>query len=420
MAQGTKSGVVAVVDVGSTHVACLVARVTPSADADAPNIHVTGASHVKSEGVGAAGVTDLKAAEKAIRTAIDAAEQRAGVTLERVVVASNAGKPKARLITTELELGGGAASPREIRLLDAHARRSAGDDGSVLMHFIRRFYCGDDGERLEDPEGMRLSTLSADYCLVEADQHAWANLSACVEASHVKIAKRVVSPLAAAIACLSSDEAHQGVVCVDIGGSATSYAVFEDGALSDVGLIRIGSQHITNDIAMGLNITMEDAEHHKMLNGNAMAASDFVDEADGDLLDSRPAGGGGRQISIRRGDLNMILRARVDEILDMVEQKIGADAFGGRIRNIVLSGGGSRLHGLELLVQSRFGLPVRLGRPEVIRGMPEVLNGPTGCVLAGLLLVAADAPQAEYAGLASGAESGFWTRVGHWWSENFY
>jgi Actin-like ATPase involved in cell division len=170
MAQGTKSGVVAVVDVGSTHVACLVARVTPSADADAPNIHVTGASHVKSEGVGAAGVTDLKAAEKAIRTAIDAAEQRAGVTLERVVVASNAGKPKARLITTELELGGGAASPREIRLLDAHARRSAGDDGSVLMHFIRRFYCGDDGERLEDPEGMRLSTLSADYCLVEAER----------------------------------------------------------------------------------------------------------------------------------------------------------------------------------------------------------------------------------------------------------
>jgi Actin-like ATPase involved in cell division len=102
MAQGTKSGVVAVVDVGSTHVACLVARVTPSADADAPNIHVTGASHVKSEGVGAAGVTDLKAAEKAIRTAIDAAEQRAGVTLERVVVALNAGKPKARLITTKL------------------------------------------------------------------------------------------------------------------------------------------------------------------------------------------------------------------------------------------------------------------------------------------------------------------------------
>ncbi len=420
MAQGTKNGIVAVVDVGSTHVACLVARVAPSADGHSPDIHVTGASHIKSEGVGAAGVTDLKAAEKAIRTAIDSAEQRAGVTLERVVVASNAGKPKARLITTELDLGGGAATPREIRLLDAHARRSAAEDGSVLMHFIRRYYSGDDGERLDDPEGMRLATLSADYCLVEADQHAWANLSACVEASHVKIAKRVVSPLAAATACLSADEIHQGVVCIDIGGSATSFAVFEDGALIDVGLIRIGSQHITNDIAMGLNITMEDAEHHKMLNGNAMAASDFVDEADGELLEGRPSGGGGRQISIRRGDLNMILRARVDEILDMVEQKIGADNFGGRIRNIVMSGGGSRLHGLELLVQSRFGLPVRLGRPEVIRGMPEVLNGPTGCVLAGLLLLAADAPQARYAGLSSGTESGLWTRFGHWWTENFY
>lgn len=85
-----------------------------------------------------------------------------------------------------------------------------------------------------------------------------------------------------------------------------------------------------------------------------------------------------------------------------------------------MSGGGSRLHGLELLVQSRFGLPVRLGRPEVIRGMPEVLNGPTGCVLAGLLLLAADAPQARYAGLSSGTESGLWTRFGHWWTENFY
>ncbi|NBT41708.1 MAG: hypothetical protein EBT20_14795, partial [Alphaproteobacteria bacterium] len=106
--------------------------------------------------------------------------------------------------------------------------------------------------------------------------------------------------------------------------------------------------------------------------------------------------------------------------LDLLETEFDDSLHNGRVRNIVITGGGARLNGMELLMQNRFGVPVRLGRPQVIRGMPEVLSGPSGCVLTGLLLAVADTNQAKCAGLVMPEDLGVFGRLKHWWSENFY
>lgn len=420
MMRKVKSGVIAVLDLGATHIDCAVARVVRDGPMSAPSIHVLGASHVESQGVGATGITDLKSAEKAIRIAIDSAEKRAEVTLDSIVVGANIGRPTARLVTTEIDMVGKAVGTRELNALENHARRDGQEERLKLLHFNRRYYIGDNEDILQDPLGIRVGVLAAEHCLVEVEAHAWANLQACVESTHLKLQQPVLATMAAAAASVSEDEFEQGVICIDMGGAATAFALYCDGAIQTVGQVRVGAHHITRDISLGLNITIEDAERLKMMNGNAMANPLYGGGDVDATLHARPVGGGGMDVPIRQHDLNQILCARVDEILDLLETEFDGALHNGRVRNIVITGGGARLNGMELLMQNRFGVPVRLGRPQVIRGMPEVLSGPSGCVLTGLLLAVADTNQAKRAGLVMPEDLGVFGRLKHWWSENFY
>jgi cell division protein FtsA len=246
------------------------------------------------------------------------------------------------------------------------------------------------------------------------------NLETSVQRCHLGLEDKVVSAYASGLACLVEDETQLGVTCIDMGGGTTSIAVFFDGELVHTDGIPLGGVHVTNDIARGLSTPLKQAERLKTLYGSALPlASD-----DREII-KVPLVGEGKTSEfsqVPRSMLVGIIRPRIEEILEMVYDRLkaaGFDKVAGR--RVVLTGGASQLPGVSELTSSIIDKQVRMGRPKAVEGMAEAASGPAFATSAGLLHYAvsnkAEAPSATYCPPEQ-ATHGF-GRLGQWIRENF-
>jgi cell division protein FtsA len=418
---------VAALDIGTSKIVCMIARLEPQAPQDvlhrrSHGVRVLGFSHIAAGGMKGGSVVDLAEAEKMVRHAIDIAENMAGVQLCSVVVSLSGGRVGSERFIAGIQLSNGVVTDAEIARVLAAASRHSVRDGRAVLHSLPIGYALDAATGIREPRGMLGRRFGVDMHMVTADVATVRNLMLTIERSHLSVEAMVATPYVAALAALADDEADLGTATIDLGAGTTTLSVFSGGHFVHADGFALGGAHVTLDLARGLNTRITDAERIKAIYGTVLTGGS--DEQD--MIAIPPVGEDEREPPqfVSRAAIVRIIKPRVEEILEMVRDRLKASPFAAEPRGrVVLTGGASQLAGIADLASRILQRPVRIGRPLGIAGLPDAAKGPAFAVAAGLLVY----PQAAHIEhfeprrtrqLMTGT-GGYMARVGQWLRESF-
>lgn len=412
-----RSGPIAVLDLGSSKLCCFIARGRPDG-----TFVLRGRGYQAAEGFRTGEVIDAEAASRSIVAVLDEAEREAGEQLREVVLAVGCGEPRSTHLRVDRALHGRAVTEEDVEaLLEQAARRTGAGDRTVL-HVLPLEVSVDGGRPLKDPRGMRGARLDMLAHVVTVRARPLADLIDCVQRCHVDVRGVISTTYAAALATLTEEEANRGCLVIDMGGGATGVAFVFGGRLAFVDQVPYGGDNVTQDLAYGLHTSQAHAERLKSLFGGVLPRYGDDDER----IMVPQVGDPERcpSLEVPRSRLTEIVRPRVEEILELVQDRL-ADAIelfrAMQPRSIVLTGGSSQIEGLDELAQEVFHLPVRCGRPSVVRSARGVESEPCCAAVSGALALArGDDGGARWrerqasAGLGQGLQ-----RLGSWLRQNF-
>ena len=379
-----RSGVFGVLDIGSTKVVCIIARIegdgTPRA---------LGFGWQKSRGVKAGSIVDMEEAERSIRAAVASAEEMADTLLKGVIVNLSCGQPESRLHNILWQVNGRAATMADLAGIMTESVRRTHAEGREAVHSFPLGFTVDATGGVDDPRGMVCDTLGARLHVLDAASHALSNLGQCLQRCELEVEEMVASPFAAGLATLVDDERELGAVCVDMGGGTTSLAAFAEGRLMHIAQLPVGGWQVTNDLARVLSTPITHAERLKTMHGSVLESG----EDRGEMLPVPMVGEDDDQIArIPREMIVKIIRPRLKESFELLRDRLDSSGLPGEFRRrIVLSGGASQLNGVRELAGRVLGrdVTVRTGRPRLVRGLPETASGPGFASAIGLLAWAA-------------------------------
>lgn len=438
-------GMFAALDIGTEKVSCAIGSLRPPSQAGGndfipfglslnqkrsadvptgstlPAITLLGFGQRASKGVTAHGISDLEALQDALSNAIYTAEDMAKQNIKEVYVNIPASWVKTQRIVTKLSL----SSPAPIQSVHLrklfHTAKSRTLEGDpYVVHLWPLSYQLDDLDGIHEPAGMIGKDLSATCLVVAASRTTVQNLSHCIGQCALDVAGVVVDPYAGGLACLARDEAELGATVVDIGGKLTQIACFHERHLTGLDVTSLGGVHITSDLARGLSTSLPQAERIKTLYGSLELGRARSDE----LVPITPMGTqvGPNVTYISRERIAMIIRARVDEILDKIDEtlrqmppEVNRIAF----QKILLTGGACQLPGLLEVAQARWPASrVRLGPPGGIDGLEGIAHSLAFSTAAGLLCYAAQDYQGHPMAAYDSRPLGFFQRFSLWLSEH--
>ena len=421
-----RAALVSALDIGTSKIACLVARLKPRATQDvlprrSHSIEIIGIGHIRSRGIKGGAITNLDEAEEAIRHAVAAAERMAGAQIDSVVVSVSSGRVASDLYAATVHVPGPMVADGDIeRVLSAGSRHSV-RGGRAVLHSLPIGYALDDARGIREPRGMLGKRLGVDMHVATVDAAAARNLMLCVERCHLSVEAMVASPYVSGLAALTDDEADLGAAVIDLGAGTTTLAVFANGHFVHADGFALGGRHVTMDIARGINARVSDAERIKTLYGSVLSGS--ADERDMITVSPSSEERDAPQI-VSRATLVRIIKPRAEEILEWVRDRLAASPLATDPRgHVVLTGGASQLNGLPELASRILGRQVRIGRPLGFSGLPEAAKGASFSVAAGMLVY----PQLAYLEhfeprssrrMMTGTDN-YLSRVGRWLRESF-
>ena len=364
------------IDVGTTKVCTLVGRVE-----DDKSIRILGVGIEPSEGIKKGIIVDLAAASQAITRSVEKAESTSGLEITSALV-SMAGAHVASVNSR----GAAAVNGNVIEQYDiAHAldqaRAVAIPYDREVIHVIQRGFTVDGQDGIRNPKGMHGYRLEVEAHIITAAAASSDNLRQCVGAAGVDVQQFVLNPLASAEVVLTEQERQMGVAVCDIGGGTTDLAIYVNGDVWHTMVLAVGGNHITQDIAHGLRLSVPQAEDVKKQQGYAVRTGVGSEE----YFAIRPFGED-RPVQINRQELAHIIEARVAEIFSLTLQEIKRSGYDGLLpAGMVLTGGTSALPGIKRVASEVLGLPVRTGQPENLLGLVDRLNSPAYSTGVGLL-----------------------------------
>lgn len=424
--QPGRTTLVAVLDIGSTKICCVIARLTPRPEGKSlkgrtHQAEVIGFGYGPSAGVKSGVISDLDKAEQAIRSVVGMAERMAGLTVQSVVVNVTAGRLGSETFSASVSLDGQEVERDDLqKVLRAVNERSVRPERSIV-HALPIGYSLDGQKGIRDPKGMVGEKLAIDVAVISAETLAMRNIELVLHRCHLQVEALVATPYASGLATLVDDEGQLGVACIDFGGATTTVSVFSDGHVVYTDAIAIGGHHLTLDIARQLSVSVADAERLKTLYASALPGQ--ADERD--LISIVPVGAQPDEApgQIPRSALTRIVRPRIEEILTAIRDRMQAtgmmDICG---RRFVLTGGASELTGLPEVARRVLARNVRNGRPMGIAGLPEMAKGAGFATVAGMLIYPQVCSQ-EYAAPRSSRKmtgtDGYLARVGSWLRSGF-
>jgi cell division protein FtsA len=417
---------VTVLDIGSSKIACTIAKLRPI-DASAAflphrthTVDLIGFGHQRARGIKSGVIVDMDAAEQSIRLAVDAAERMSGLTIESLIVNISAGHLSSEAYTASVAIGGHEVEDADIRrVLEAGSVHSL-REGRLVVHSLPIGFSLDEATFIRDPRGMLGETLSVDMHVVSADSAPIRNILLCIERCHLHVDAVVATPYASGLAVLVDDEAELGTCVIDCGGGTTTLAVFQNGRFVHADGLPVGGHHITTDIAVGLSTSLQQAERLKTLHGSPLPCP----SDDHEFLTITQIGDEAEANQVPRAQLVKIIRPRVEEILELVRDKLKAAGFlSSASRCVVLTGGASQLTGFGEVARRILGRQVRIGRPLGFSGLPESAKGPAFATVFGLSVYPqiAQIEQVEprkMRQLMTGTD-GYFARMGTWIRESF-
>jgi len=415
----TKNGLIAALDVGTSKIACFIARIE-----DGDHIRVLGIGHHASDGIRSGMITEVESAENAILATVHAAEQMAGETINEVIVNLSGGAPSSDILHYEVSIAGHEVGDSDVRKVLAQGHAACASNDRELIHCVPVGYSIDGAKGIRDPRGMYGDRLGINMHMVTATTGAVRTLVTCLARCRLEVADIVIAPYAAGLTALVEDEINLGATVIDMGAGTTSVAVFYDGHLIHTDSIPIGGAHVTADIARGLSTPLAHAERMKTLYGNAMASGS--DERE--LIDVPLMGEEDRNQAnhVPRSMLVGIIRPRLEETFELLRGRLeitGHDKIAGR--RVVVTGGASQLQGITDFAADVLDKQVRRGRPLKVAGLADSTGGPAFATCAGLLTFAErrpdEAPAAAMAArsrLMTQESYGLVGRFGLWLREN--
>jgi cell division protein FtsA len=423
-----RSHVVSVLDIGSTKVVCMIGRLTPRQESEilpgrTHSIEIIGIGHQRSRGVKTGVIVDLDALENVVRLAVDSAERMAGLTVDSLIVNVSAGRLASEIYTATVDLGGQEVVESDLRkVLSLAAQQSMRQERTVLHSIPAGFTL--DGERgIRDPLAMYGDLLGVDMHVVTAEVPSLKNLELAVNRAHLSVEAMVATPYASGLASLVDDEIELGCASIDMGGGTTTISVFAEGKLVHTDAISLGGHHVTTDLARGLSCRIDDAERLKAVHATALPAG----ADDGDVITIPPFGDDDRDLPthVPRALVSRIVRARVEETLELIRDRIQRSGFSPIVgKRVVLTGGASQLTGLPEVARRILARNVRVGRPMGVSGLPTAAKGPAFSTAVGLMIYPQAAGQEAHAsggGLLSSLSggNGRLARMGQWLKESF-
>ena len=295
-----------------------------------------------------------------------------------VILPISSGRLSGELFGADVDIVGSGVSEGDIARVLAAGSRHSQRDGRAVLHSMPVGYSIDGTDGIRDPRGMLGGRFGVDMHVATTEIAAARNLMLAVERCHLSVEAMVASPYVAGLSSLADDEADLGAAVVDMGAGTTTMAVFIGGRFVHLDGFALGGQHVTTDIARGLNARIVDAERIKTLYGSVLAGGS--DERD--MITVPPINDGEREQTqfVSRATLVQIIKPRVEEILEMVRDRLAKSAFAAEARGrVVLTGGASQLTGLAELAGRILDRPVRVGRPLGIAGLPELGQGRGFC-----------------------------------------
>jgi cell division protein FtsA len=368
---------------------------------DDGTLDVVGIGVAESRGIKRGVVVNVDAAVDSIKKAIEEAELMAGVEIDSVHLALSGPHIKGFNSRGVIAVAG---KNREItrddvrRAIDA-AKAVALPTGREILHVLPQDFVVDEQDGIGAPVGMTGARLEVNVHIVTGAVSSTQNLIACVNRAGVTVTDTVIEQLAASESVLTQDEKELGVALVDIGGGTADLAIFERGSLWHTGVIAVGGDHFTSDIAVGLRTPMPDAEKVKRKSGCAL--SSMVDEDD--TIEVASVGGRKPRLMARR-ILSEILQPRAEEIFHLVWDEIRRAGYEKALNSgIVLTGGGSILEGMPEIAEQIFDLPIRRGAPMDVGGLADHISSPTFATPVGLVLYAHRNREPETARVGAGA-----------------
>ncbi|MEL6436787.1 MAG: cell division protein FtsA [Pseudomonadota bacterium] len=385
-----KPGVLTILDIGSSKVVCIIARMVPAEPGRYLNgrthqPEVIGIGHTRALGVKSGMLIDLEAAERCIRLAVENAERMAGLTVDSMIISMSAGRPKSSVCSATIDLTEQPIEKRDMERVMRDAVACASRADRYTLHLLPVEHVLDGVRGIADPRGMVGGELALNMHHLSVDAAPVRNVELAVNRAHLSVESVVSTPYASGLATLVQDELELGCAVIDMGAGTTSIAVFNEGRFVHTDTIPIGGHHVTLDLARGLSCGIDEAERLKTMHGSVIATS--VDDNDMIQLPGIGHENTSQGQQVPRSLVNRIIAARVEETLEMLRERINTSGYSSIVgKRVVLTGGASQMTGIGDLARRVLGRNVRIGRPLGVKGLPIAAKGPAFACAIGLLV----------------------------------
>lgn len=381
------------IDVGTYKIVTVIAKISENI------VNVLGVSEVKSQGIRKGQVVDIEEAVGAINNSLEAAERMAGFSATSVIVALGGSQIECQNSrgVVAVSTPQGEISVNDLaRVIDA-AKAISLPSTKEIIHVLPRNYIVDGQEGIKDPVGMSGTRLEVDTHIITANSVSVRNLEKAFSEVGVDVENFAFSGYASSLAVLSDTEKELGVVLVDIGAGTTDISIYTEGSVAYSSVLAIGARHVTNDLAIGLRLSLESAEKIKLFlsqnSGRRVVTEDDgkAKEKPSDEIDLSPLNLPEETSKVSQKTLvDGIIRPRLNEICTMIGLEIKKSGFGGQTpAGIVFTGGGALTVGIRESARRTLAMPVRTGHPTNVKGIIDEVQHPGFSTAIGLLLYGA-------------------------------
>src|SRR3990167_3713538 len=395
-----KDKVVVGIDIGSSKVATVVATL---GEDFTPNI--IGVASYPAKGLRKGQVVDIDEAVHSIAQSVEAAERMAGYSIGAAFVSVDGSHVESQNSKGVVAVSdqSGEISPEDVTRVVEAARAISLPSSRDILHVIPRYFVVDSQSGIKDPVGMTGVRMEVETHIITGATTALRNIAKCITQVGIDVEGVVFAGLASAYSVLNDTERELGVILIDFGGGTTDICIFTEGSPIYCSVIPVGARNVTNDLAIGLRISLESAEKIKLALSKppkiAVESGENgpVHKEDSDHLDIAALAIEEDLTRVSKKTLiDGIMKPRLREILNMVKIEIQKSGLGGLTPSgVVLTGGGAETSGMIELARHELGMPVRIGIPQGATGLIDEISSPAFASSLGLVIYGAQFQQED-------------------------
>jgi cell division protein FtsA len=372
------SNIIAGLEIGTSKICVVVGEQSANGA-----LNILGVGQSPSNGVRKGEVVNPKQVEEDLRAAVFQAEQMANVEIRSVYLGVTGGHIHGfnnrgfhRVVSSEGEI-----LPVDVEDVIENAKAISVPVENMVIHTMRRHFVVDGQDGVIDPVGMFGTRLEVDLHVIHGRVNRLQTVIQLVRATSLKVDDIVFNGIASALALLTHEQKELGALVIDIGGGTTEYVVYSDGVIQHSGVLAIGGDHVTNDLAFGLKVSLRRAEKLKLEHGSALVTDAAKDQTVG-ITDEH----GFERKRINVGHLQLIMSLRLEEIFKIIAEDLGQAGLTDYLRaGVFICGGGARVPGIVTLAENTFHMNVTLGHAIAISGLASKLNHPEFATAFGLV-----------------------------------